>query len=222
MKMNGCAIILLCLYSVSVCLCVWCCWNCTLEKQVGFFCRASEPTWCGVGSSQHVLHLVDGLLPAATAGLHVRLQLAQTLADLQVTLVSQLCGLAGHHQLLQVVLQDDHSVVSTAKVKECKCTANTSFVCVLLAEQSLEVQLQASDGGVKGVQLSALLSRSARSVGARGPKVGLEMSVEVVAALHLVQAAVQGVLQGFGHCADGTMQQRWRRSGGLPLCLTLL
>lgn len=95
-------------------------------------------------------------------------------------------------------------------------------MCVLLAEQSLEVQLQTSDGGVKGVQLSAFLSSSAHSVGARHPQVGLKMSVEVVAALHFVQAAIQSVLKGFGHCEDGPMQQ-WRWSSrGLPLCLTLL
>lgn len=52
------------------------------------------------------------------------------------------------------------------------------------------MQLQTSDGGVKGVQLSAFLSSSAHSVGARRPQVGLKMSVEVVAALHFVQAAI--------------------------------
>lgn len=89
---------------------------------------------------------------------------------------------------------------------------------ILLAEQSLEVQLQAADGGVERVQLPALLPGAARSLGARRPQVGLEMPVEVVAALHLVQAAVQGVPQGLGHRDDGAMQQQRRRSsGGLPL-----
>lgn len=95
-------------------------------------------------------------------------------------------------------------------------------MCILLAEQSLEVQLQTSDGGVKGVQLSAFLSRSAQSVGARRPQVALEMSVEVVAALHFVQAAIQSVSKGFGHRDDGAMQQRWWSRRGLSLRLALL
>lgn len=91
------------------------------------------------------------------------------------------------------------------------------FVHSLLAEQSLEVQLQTSDGGVKGVQLSAFLSRSAHPVGARHPQLGLKMSVEVVAALHFVQAALQSASQGLGHCEDGPMQQRCWSNRGLPL-----
>lgn len=167
-----------------------------------------------------MVHLVDRLLPAAAAGLHVRLQLGQTLADLLVTLESQLRRLVGHHQFLQVVLQDDHPAVLPAKVNGNRSPASTvppSFARVLLAEQSLEVQLQTSDGGVEGVQLSAFLPSSARSVGARGPQVGLEMSVEVVAALHFVQAALQGVLKGFGHRGDGPVQQRPRSRRGLVL-----
>lgn len=57
---------------------------------------------------QHASHLADGVLPAAGAGLHVRLQLVQPLAQVLVALVAQLRRLPGHHQLLQVVLQDDH------------------------------------------------------------------------------------------------------------------
>lgn len=93
---------------------------------------------------------------------------------------------------------------------------------ILLAQQSLEVELQTADGGVKGVQLSAFLSRSAHPVGARHPQLALKMSVEVVAALHFAQAALQGVPQGLGHREDGPMQQRRWRSRGLPLCLGLL
>lgn len=80
-----------------------------------------------------------------------------------------------------------------------------SFVCISLAEQSLEVQLQTSDGGVKGIQLSAFLSSSAHSVGACRPQVGLEVSVEVVATLHFIQAAIQSDLKGFDHREDGPM-----------------
>lgn len=61
-----------------------------------------------VGSSQHALHLVDGVLPAAGAGLHVRLQLLEPVAEVLVTFQRQLGRFPGHHQLLQVVLQDDH------------------------------------------------------------------------------------------------------------------
>lgn len=65
-------------------------------------------TGAGVGPSQHAFHLAHGVLPAAGAGLHVRLQLMQALAELLVALAGQLHRLLGHHQLLQVVLQDDH------------------------------------------------------------------------------------------------------------------
>lgn len=66
-------------------------------------------TWTGVGPSQHALHLADGVLPATSAGLHVRLQLVQPVAEVPVALARQLRQLLGHHQFLQVVLQDDHS-----------------------------------------------------------------------------------------------------------------
>lgn len=89
-------------------------------------------------------------------------------------------------------------------------------MCISLAEQSLEVQLQTSDGGVKGIQLSAFLSCSAQSIGARRPKVGLKVSVEVVATLHFIQAAIQSDLKGFNHCEDGLMQQWGWSSRGLP------
>lgn len=86
-----------------------------------------------------------------------------------------------------------------------------------LAEQSLEVQLQTSDGGVKGVQLSAFLSSSAHSVGGCRPQVGLEVSVEVVATLHFIQATIQSDLKGFDHREDGPMQQWGWSSRGIPL-----
>lgn len=90
-------------------------------------------------------------------------------------------------------------------------------VCVSLAEQGLEVQLQASDGGVQGVELSAFLPGSPRLVGARRPQLGLEVSVEVIAALHFSEAAGQSVMEGLCHCSDGPVQQgriRRRRGGG--------
>lgn len=68
-------------------------------------------TWTGVGPSQHALHLADGVLPAAGAGLHVRMQLVQPVTEVLVALVGQLRWFLGHHQFLQVVLQDDHPEV---------------------------------------------------------------------------------------------------------------
>lgn len=83
----------------------------------------------------------------------------------------------------------------------------------LLAEQGLEVQLQASDGGVQGVELSALLPGLSGPVAARGLRLGLEVSVEVVAALHFTETAGQSVVEGFGHGGDGAVQRGWRRRG---------
>lgn len=88
-------------------------------------------------------------------------------------------------------------------------------VHVSLAEQGLEVQLQASDGGVQRVELPAFLPGSPRPVGARGPQLGLEVSVEVVAALHFAEAAGQSVMEGLGHCGDGPVQQEWWSRGGV-------
>lgn len=90
-------------------------------------------------------------------------------------------------------------------------------MCVSLAEQGLEVQLQASDGGVKGVELSAFLPGSPGSVGARRPQLGLKVSVEVVAALHFAQAAGQSVVEGLGHRGDGLVQQGRGWRGGVSL-----
>lgn len=70
--------------------------------------RLTRLTCTGVGSSQHALHLTDGVLPAASASLHVWLQLVEPVAQVLVALERQLRQLLGHHQLLQVVLQDDH------------------------------------------------------------------------------------------------------------------
>lgn len=69
---------------------------------------STQLTWTGVDPSQHALHLADGVLPAAGAGLHVRLQLVQPVAEVLVALECQLRRFLGHHQFLQVVLQDDH------------------------------------------------------------------------------------------------------------------
>lgn len=76
-------------------------------------------------------------------------------------------------------------------------------VYVSLAEQGLEVQLQASDGCVQGVELSALLPGSASAVGVRRPRLGLEVSMEVVAALHFAKTAGKSVMEGFCYCSDG-------------------
>lgn len=65
-------------------------------------------TWAGIGPSEHALHLADGVLPAAGAGLHVRLQLVQPVTEVLVTLTGQRRQFLGDHQFLQVVLQDDH------------------------------------------------------------------------------------------------------------------
>lgn len=86
-------------------------------------------------------------------------------------------------------------------------------MCVSLAEQGLEVQLQASDGGVQGVELSAFLPGSPCPVRARRPQLGLKVSVEVVAALHFAEAAGQSVVEGLGHCGDGPVQWGRRRGG---------
>lgn len=72
------------------------------------YSRICELTWTGVGPSHHALHLADGVLPAAGAGLHVRLQLVQPVTEVLVALERQLRRFLGHHELLQVVLQDDH------------------------------------------------------------------------------------------------------------------
>lgn len=77
-------------------------------------------TWTGADPSQHALHLADGVLPAAGAGLHVRLQLLQSVAEVLVALVAQLRGFLGHHQFLQVVLQDDHPDVCKKRKSEVK------------------------------------------------------------------------------------------------------
>lgn len=100
-------------------------------------------------------------------------------------------------------------------------------VCVSLAQQGFEMQLQAPDGGVQGVELSAFLSGSPRPVGARRPQLGLKVSVEVVAALHFAETAGQSVVKGLGHCGDGLVQQGWRRrrkrmKGGISFGFVLL
>lgn len=77
----------------------------------GFLCVCScstQPTWTGVDPSQHALHLGDGVFPAAGAGLHVRLQLVEPVVEVLVALERQLRLFFGHHQFLQVVLEDDH------------------------------------------------------------------------------------------------------------------
>lgn len=80
--------------------------------------------------------------------------------------------------------------------------------CVSLAEQRLEVELQASDGRVQGVQLSAFLPRTPVLVGARQPRLHLEVSVEVVAALNVGETAGQSVMEGLGHGSDGAVKRR--------------
>lgn len=80
-----------------------------------------------------------------------------------------------------------------------------------LAEQRFQVQLQASDGGVEGVELSAFLSGSPCPVAARGPRLGLKVSVKVEAALHFAETARQSVMEGLGHGGDGPVERRRRR-----------
>lgn len=87
-------------------------------------------------------------------------------------------------------------------------------LCVSLAEESLKVQLQASDGGVQGVELSAFLPGSYSPVGACRPRLGLKVSVEVVAALHFAEAAGQSVMEGLSHCGNGSVERGWRMRGG--------
>lgn len=71
------------------------------------FC-SSLLTWTGVGPSQHAIHLVDGVLPAAGAGLHVWMQLVQPVTEVLVAIECQLRQLLGHHQLFQIILKNDH------------------------------------------------------------------------------------------------------------------
>lgn len=85
---------------------------------------------------------------------------------------------------------------------------------VSLAEQSLEVQLQASDGGVQRVELAARLPSSPRPLHAIAPRLRLKVPVEVVAALHLAEAASQRLLKRLRHGGDGPVQQRQCRRGG--------
>ncbi len=65
------------------------------------------------------------------------------------------------------------------------------------------MQLQASDGGMKGVELSAFLPGSSCLVRTCRPQMGLKVSVEVVAALHFVEAAGQSMMEGLCHRGDG-------------------
>lgn len=89
------------------------------------------------------------------------------------------------------------------------------FARVSLAEQGLEVQLQASDGRVQGVELLALLPRSSGPVRAHQPRLRLEVSVEVVAALHLGKTGGKSAMEGLGDGSDGPVQgrRRWWRRG---------
>lgn len=79
-----------------------------IKRLVYFFgnseTRGIKPTWTGVDPSQHALHLGDGVLPAAGAGLHVRLQLVEPVVEVLIALVRQLRLFFGHHQFLQVIL----------------------------------------------------------------------------------------------------------------------
>lgn len=77
------------------------------------------------------------------------------------------------------------------------------------------MQLQTSDGGVQGVELSTFLPDSHHSVRARHSQLGLKMSVEVVAALHLTDAPGQSMMEWFGHCSNGPVQQGGGRRGGI-------
>lgn len=72
------------------------------------------------------------------------------------------------------------------------------------------MQLQAPDGRVQGVELSALLPRSSGPVGAGRPGLRLEVPVEVVAALHLAEAAGQSAMERLGDSGDGPVQRRRR------------
>lgn len=92
-------------------------------------------------------------------------------------------------------------------------------VCVSLAEQGLQVQLQASDGGVQGVELSAFLPGSSSPVGARRPRLNLKVSVEVVASLHFAEAAGQSVMEGLSHRGGGAVE-RWGCGLGMRECFT--
>lgn len=85
------------------------------------------------------------------------------------------------------------------------------FKVFSLAEQRFQVQLQASDGGVEGVELSAFLSGSPCPVAACGPRLGLKVSVKVKAALHFAETARQSVMEGLGHGGDGPVERRRRR-----------
>lgn len=77
------------------------------------------------------------------------------------------------------------------------------------------MQLQASDGGVEGVELSAFLPGSPCPVAARGPRLGLKVSVKVEAALHFAETARQSVMEGLGHGGDGPIERRRKRRGGV-------
>lgn len=82
----------------------------------------------------------------------------------------------------------------------------------LLAEQGLEVQLQASDGGVQSVELAARLPSSPRPLHAVASRLSLKVPVEVVAALYLAEAARQRLLQRLCHGSNGLVQKlRCRR-----------
>lgn len=70
------------------------------------------------------------------------------------------------------------------------------------------MQLQASDGRVQGVELSAFLPRSSGPVGAGSPRLHLEVSVEVVAALHVAEAAGKCTVERLGDGGDGAVQRR--------------
>lgn len=86
------------------------------------------------------------------------------------------------------------------------------FACISLAEQGLEVQLQASDGCVQGVELLAFLPRSSGPVRAHRPRLHLEVSMEVVAALHLSKTGGKSAMEGLGDSSDGPVQRRRRGS----------
>lgn len=75
-------------------------------------------TWAVVGPSQHALHLVDRVLPATGAGLHVWVELLQPLVQVPVPFQCQLCHVLGHHQFLQIVLQDDHPVHNRGRIDQ--------------------------------------------------------------------------------------------------------
>lgn len=93
--------------------------------------------------------------------------------------------------------------------------------CVSLAEQGFKVQLQASDGGVQGVELPTRLPGSSCPVRSHHPQLGLKVSVEVIAALHLAETASQRVVEGLGYCGDGPVQQGRRRGGRGGACCGL-